>query len=435
MQRKFIAGSLTIRSKRDSYTNEVKSYNTFCTLGGNVYIPLGVWRHFGTTFPNTREYTPVDISFKGTLLTVETDPMKRNRDQNIAMSLALERLVANHTCFLSCHTGYGKTACSVYLTSKIKLKTVFMVHSTVVKKQTVTAFKKFSKGARVQLVTGEMKPEKYDIFVMGIQKAGNIPMDKFKDIGLVIVDEAHRCTISAFTKILHRMQPKYLVGMSATPDRSDSMETLFYPYFGDPEDYIIRREKKPFKVVKYKTSYKPEIDYIYRCGKKTLDWNLVVNSLAENKERCKEIADIIDNHPGERGMISCDRIAAADEIYNILLAKGINVGRMYSKYNDWGPDKRILVAGAKKAGEGFDDPTLTFLIVVVCTKDVRQIEGRIRTTNNVIYDIVDDFGTLERHWALRKKWYIERGADIVYNTGDEEEPDTPRERSTKLRYI
>lgn len=426
---------MTIRSKRDSYTNEAKVYNTFRTMGGNVYIPLGVWKEFGTTFPNVRDYTPIDISFTGTLLTKETDPMNRNRDQREAMNLALDRLRENHTCFLSCHTGYGKTACSVYLTSKVKLKTVFMVHSTVLHKQTIKAFKKFSEGARVQLVTGEMKPEKYDVFVMGIQKAGNIPLDKFKDIGLVIVDEAHRCTISAFTKILHRIQPKYLVGMSATPDRSDSMETLFYPYFGDPEDYIIRREKKQFRVIKYKTKYRPEIDYISRYGKKSLDWNLVVNSLAENKERSEEIANIALNHPDERGMITCGRIALADEIYNILLEKGVKAGRMYSKYNDWGPDKTVLVAGAKKAGEGFDDPTLTFLIMAVNTKDVRQIEGRIRTTNNVIYDIVDDFRTLEKHWELRKEWYIERGAEIEYNTGGDEDFDDYNSKPMKLKYL
>ena len=43
--------------------------------------------------------------------------------------------------------------------------------------------------------------------------------------------------------------------------------------------------------------------------------------------------------------------------------------------------------------------------------------GRIRTSDNTIYDIVDDFVTLERHWKMREKWYDQRGATVV--TGGE----------------
>jgi len=73
---------------------------------------------------------------------------------------------------------------------------------------------------------------------------------------------------------------------------------------------------------------------------------------------------------------------------------------------------RVLVAGMKKAGIGFNDPTLTMLILATDRRDVIQFEGRIRTTNNIIYDLVDDYKTLETHWRQRLAWYTKRGAMI-----------------------
>jgi hypothetical protein len=66
----------------------------------------------------------------------------------------------------------------------------------------------------------------------------------------------------------------------------------------------------------------------------------------------------------------------------------------------------------KKAGVGFNDPTLTMLILATDRQDVIQFEGRIRTTNNIIYDLVDDYKTLETHWEKRAAWYERRGAVI-----------------------
>ena len=73
-----------------------------------------------------------------------------------------------------------------------------------------------------------------------------------------------------------------------------------------------------------------------------------------------------------------------------------------------------MVAGTKKGGVGLNDPTLTMLILASSTRDVRQFEGRIRTADNLIYDIVDNNQTLEKHWNERESWYEERGATIVH---------------------
>jgi hypothetical protein len=74
---------------------------------------------------------------------------------------------------------------------------------------------------------------------------------------------------------------------------------------------------------------------------------------------------------------------------------------------------RILIAGKKKAGVGFNDPTRTMLVICTDIKDIRQYEGRIRTSDNIVYDIVDSYKSLENHWEKRAEWYEKRGATIV----------------------
>ena len=53
------------------------------------------------------------------------------------------------------------------------------------------------------------------------------------------------------------------------------------------------------------------------------------------------------------------------------------------------------------------------LILASDCKNVEQWEGRIRTANNIIFDLVDSYKTYESHWdKFRMPWYTLRGAEI-----------------------
>jgi len=206
----------------------------------------------------------------------------------------------------------------------------------------------------------------------------------------------------------------YVIGFSATPDRNDGLHKLLYMYFGPFQDFICRTEVKDFTVTKYITKYKPKINYRMVMGKMTLDWSLVMSSLAEDEDRQREIVKIAINHPKEKIIILSSLTIQSRGIYDKLIDAGESAELLIGTKKKWDKTKRILVAGTKKGGVGLNDPSLTMLILASSTKDVRQFEGRIRTTDNIIYDIVDDNRTLEKHWVERENWYIERGATIVY---------------------
>ncbi len=403
-----------LQTQYDQSPNKLKCYEVD-RENDIMYVPLSQWETLWDEFPSSRnKYPKTKVKFNGTLYTKETDPKGRGRDQDVVFKEAVSRLKDKHSCFIGAFTGFGKSAMGIALAAYFKLKTAVICHSDIIKEQWKEEFERFT-NAKVQIVKGK-KPldPTADVYIMGIQKSSTMPREWLEKMGFVIVDEAHICTEKAFTNSLLRFQPLYIVGFSATPDRNDGLHKLLYMYFGPLNDFICRSETKNFTVTKYVTQYKPEINYRMVKGEMTLDWNKVMSSLAENEDRQTEIVQIAIKHPKEKIIILSSLTVQSRGIYDKLVAAKESVELLIGTKKKWDKTKRILVAGTKKGGVGLNDPFLTMLILASSTKDVRQFEGRIRTTDNLIYDVVDDNRTLEKHWELREDWYEERGATIVY---------------------
>jgi len=436
-----INNKCTIKPSASQYNSEPESMECFNVRPEGVYVPLGAWKEFLDIFPEypegTHQLMNQGVGCTKTMYTIETDP-KGYRDQDEVTREAYERLFFDHTVFIACPPGYGKTSCGNYLACELGLKTLVMCHIDKVNKQWVDEFNNFST-AKVQLVKGKKGFDPTaDVYVIGVLKAANMDPSEFSQagIGTVIFDEAHVATVTAFTKSLLKICPKYVIGLSATPERSDGMQKLLTMYFGPKKNYIHRQETKEFVVYKYETDFKPQIRYNVVYGTTILDWTTVLNSIAYDKDRQILAANIALSHPEHRVMMLSDRISECIGIYNHIvdeLAK--SMGFFYIDENaipDEGEasvylmdetnkkDKishiqkyQILIAGRKRAGIGFDDSTRTMLVLCTDCKDVRQNEGRIRTTNNIVYDIVDNYSSLETHWDKRAAWYEKRGATIT----------------------
>jgi superfamily II DNA or RNA helicase len=380
-----------------------------------ISLPLGVWQQYLSKFPNTQQYDKINknVKFIKNLLTIDTDPDKRGRDQDVIVKTALNRLDKYGSVFLSIHTGGGKTAQSIYLSINLGLKTVILSHLDVVKQQWAEEYENFAPGIKTQFLNKpncKLDPDA-DVYIIGIQKAFISNFD-FSKIGTVIVDEAHIATVTAFTQTLFKFCPRYLIGLSATPNRSDGLDILFNLYFGAKEEFIIRKEKKDFIVYKVETEFEPRIEYKNVKGRQTVNWNTVVQSIEENPDRWRLIVDIVLNHPRHKIIILCNRKILSNGIYNLLIEKGEDAELLIESKKKWNKDARVLVAGFKKGGVGLNDPKLTMAIIASDTKDSRQYEGRIRTVNNIIYHIVDCYNPLQNHYKACEKFYIEKGATI-----------------------
>lgn len=402
--RDYILEHCTFTPKKTQYCENPSPIKFYRRNGDDIALPIGTWSDVCTSFPIKGKSTRL-FEFTGSLLEGE-------RDQTVAMPLALTHLHSAHTVLLALHTGYGKTTCSVYLSCALKRKTLVLCHLSSVNTQWVEAFRNFS-AAQVRLLERGVPKTTDDVVVMGIKRAENLLLANphvFDDFGTVIVDECHLSTKLCFSSVLLHIHPEYLIGLSATPDRADGMHVSFQAYFGD--NIIKRTQRKAFVVVKHTTPFQPVMNYTIVNGKSVMDWNSVINSLAYNSTRQRMIVDIVLKHYREhRILILSSRVDECEALVELLRDKDIDVAPMFGSLSVTGTPN-VIVAGRMKAGVGFNDPGLTMLILASDCKDVRQYEGRIRTHDNLVIDIVDKHSTLEKHWRLRRAWYAARGADI-----------------------
>jgi superfamily II DNA or RNA helicase len=427
-----IKKEFVLQAKKTQYNDKPEIHKCYFQDNEEIYLPFGAWQKYSDEPPNGESDTfprmNKNSKFTKKLLDAKTD--EKHRDQNVVAKLALEKLEKTGTVFMALFTGFGKSATAIYLSIKLKLKVVVLCHLKLVREQWPSEYKKFSSDVKVQHVKGKTLDPSADVYVIGIRKASKMSRDDFLSIGTVIIDEAHIATLTAFTKTLLLFQPRYVIGLSATPDRqADGLDSVFKFYFGS--DFITRKENKPFTVYKVNTKYKPTITYTIVKGKSVPNWCEIIKSVEINEDRWNLIANIVLNNLERKGkiMVLCNRNVLAIGINNILMNKKVKTALLIGNKVVPETKHKVIVAGFKKAGVGFNDPDITMLIIASDIKDVRQYEGRCRTVNNTIYHIVDNYKTFDNHYKKCEKWYIQKGGTIKIlgkDNGAVEKPIVPR---------
>jgi superfamily II DNA or RNA helicase len=204
------------------------------------------------------------------------------------------------------------------------------------------------------------------------------------------------------------LTPRYLIGLSATPYRTDGLDAIIDLYFGTEKIY--RKLERYHEVYKIKTNFVP-IEEDNKNGK--LDWNTLLNSLCYNEERSEMIVRLVKYLPDRNILILSKRVEQAKYIVKRLQEEKEDVTSLIGKNKEFSTESRILVGIIQKVGVGFDHPKLNTLIMASDALDYfQQYLGRILRDPNSpvtpwIFDIVDKHGLLEKHFLERKKVYTE----------------------------
>jgi hypothetical protein len=443
----YIYKKCNIKPEISDYDQEPDEIKVFLNLEKRVVLPLDLWPRFYDKFPN-KDHT---VTYYNPLEYTGLELMeKEDRDQKTVLNEALLLLDKYHSCVLNLRTGFGKTRLGIVLMTQLEYmekedkfgKILIVCYVKKLLEQWKEELeknvkKKNGEPVKVQIVSGKTLKDDYDIYVMGTLKCKNFDEDQLRCINLVVVDEAH-IACDALSKTLLRLRPIYLIGLSATMDRpADRLDRLLHPFMGEESRFIKREETKPFTVIKYETDFKPKIvkRSVYLDGRRVEkpDWTIVQNSIAHNQIRQNMIADMIkycyDNlkDKNEKIMVLSKRVCEcvgcdnnkkckySERVTGILkLVKdmGIKADYMVGTKSEWNKNVNVLIGGVKKIGVGFDNSDMRYLFMISDVVDVRQNEGRLRDWNVTIYDFVDCYSTLERHWTTRKKWYKKRGASF-----------------------
>jgi superfamily II DNA or RNA helicase len=134
--------------------------------------------------------------------------------------------------------GFGKTFMALNIAVRLKRRFLIIVDKEFLMNQWKSEIENFIVGARVGVLQAnkiQMDADKYDVTICMIQTIcrREFPEGFFDEYGFTIFDECHHLGASYFCKALLKIQTKYMLGLSATPDREDGLEKVFEYYLGE----------------------------------------------------------------------------------------------------------------------------------------------------------------------------------------------------------
>ncbi|NFF66177.1 DUF3427 domain-containing protein [Clostridium sporogenes] len=253
--------------------------------------------------------------------------LKPNKMQVEAIQ-GLEKLRENgqNKGLLISATGTGKTYLSAFeLRNYNPKRALFIVHREQIAKQALNSFSNvFGDTRSMGILSGTSKDVEKDFIFCTIQTLSkdevlqSFGKNKFD---YIIIDEVHKAGANSYQKIVNYFNPKFLLGMTATPERSDDFD--IFKMFNYNIAYEIRLQQAleedllcPFH---YFGVSDVTIDGIELDDK--TDFKYLVA-----EERVKHIIDKINfyGYCGERvkGLIFCSDKKEAKELSDIFNKKG-----------------------------------------------------------------------------------------------------------------
>ena len=143
-------------------------------------------------------------------------------------------------------TGTGKTYASAFaLREENTKKALFLVHREQIAKQAIASYKKvFGNTRTFGLLSGNSKDFDADYLFSTMQMMAKPEiLCKFKrdEFETIIIDEAHRTGAASYQNIMQYFTPKFWLGMTASPERTDSFDV--YEAFDHNIAYEIRLQQ------------------------------------------------------------------------------------------------------------------------------------------------------------------------------------------------
>ena len=324
--------------------------------------------------------------------------------------------------------GYGKTFMALNIAVLLKKRLLIVVDKEFLMNQWKSEIENFIQGARIGILQGnkvQIDAEKYDITICMIQTIcrREFPEGFFDEYGFTIFDECHHLGAAYFCQALKKIQTRYMLGLSATPDREDGLSKVFEYHLGEPVYKNTKREPDKEAVVKavWFSSEDPaylEVPVNWRGEPVTAK---LLNQVAEFEPRNNKILGLIEEYAQDKDrfiLILSDRISQLEWFEKALGTKylhGYYIGGMkQAKLDDNAVTCQILLATYQMCSEAFSVKKLNTIILMTPRKNVEQSTGRIfrqrideRKVAPHIVDIIDSHECHKRRWYIRQKFYKE----------------------------
>lgn len=439
---KQIAKKLIVRPTVDYFAKQkgliTKPVNLLKHDDDYLYLPLHFCRTYlkqvGRPRPKLlKTKVKTDFAMKEVKLGV-----RKGIDQAGIIKEAKKIINNNKAVLLDLPPGTGKTFLTVYLSSLLGMKTIVLMHRDLQLKQWRKEYRTWTKTDPL-ILTKDTKDEQIfncQVLLVMVKRIKYLPEKYYSLFGTLAVDEMHSLCTKDGINAMSVIRPAIMIGLTATPERSDGMEKIIH-YFIGKEKYWVSRDAKHVKL-KIK-----QIDSGFKFGipknvRGDTDFTKLQHTIFNYKPRnlliIEQIKKVVTGGEGGSKVFVItsymSHIRTMVKLWNELIKDDEELSEI--KYDIYAGNKKsykegqVLFCTMGKIGEAFDEKnfsenfsgvTTSNMIIVNTFKDktrLEQLVGRIwlRSTNPTVYEIIDDNRIVKNHARLRKKWYIANKAEI-----------------------
>ncbi|RVT80010.1 DUF3427 domain-containing protein [Flavobacterium sufflavum] len=330
-------------------------------------------------------------------------------------------------------TGTGKTYLSAFDAKAFNpKKLLFVVHRLTIAKNSLKTFQKvFGKEKTMGLYSGEKRELDCDFVFSTIQtisKSTHLENFSKNHFDYIIIDETHRSGADSYLRLIKHFEPKFLLGMTATPERTDGNDV--FQLFDHNIAYEIRlnkaMEEKMLSTFHYYGVTDLLIDNTEIDNKS--DFNLLISS--ERVDRIIEQSNFYGSDNGiTRGLIFCSRKNEAIELSALFNLKGYKTGALTGDSSEEERAKSIerlesdnlnekldYIFTVDIFNEGIDIPKINQIIMLRPTESaiifIQQLGRGLRKVEGKSYLTVIDFiGNYENNYLIPIALY----GDTSYN--------------------
>ena len=394
---------------------QANPYTIYLESTKKFYLPryYGIELFGSPKIIDINEGDNINIKFTGALRPV----------QIIAKEAYINSLTNNYGGGVLClPCGFGKSVLALDIISELKKKTLIVVHKEFLANQWIDRINQYLPNTRVGKIQGKVLDiNDKDICVGMLQTLSLKEFDKdiFKSFGLIIFDEVHHLASEVFSRTLLKVNFKYTMGLSATPDRADGLTRVFLYYLGNIVYRHIKDKKNSFNLIVKHIKYisddenynKVELSSMGKiCSPR------MINNVVQYNNRLELIVNILHNLALDKDkniILLSDRRDHLKQIYN-LLNKDIKVdyyigGMKQNLLDKTALEAQIILSTYCMCSEALDIQKLNCLVLASPKVNVEQAVGRIlrqkHNINPLVIDIEDDFSIFKNQYKKRLKYY------------------------------
>jgi len=388
-----------------------KRFSLYMESPNSLYIPrFYAYEKYGKPdISNMDDGSPINITFTGEL----------RKEQEPIIKLYKEACSEIGGGLISLKCGGGKTVLALYIIAMLKVKTIVIVHKDFLMTQWRDRIKQFLPDARIgKIQQNTIDIEDKDIVLAMVQSLSQKEYDSevFSTFGLAVFDECHHLGAEVFSKSMAKVASKYMLGLSATPDRKDGLRKVFEWYIG-PMVYTSKKDKQEDYIETRIYEYDdddPTYSKLELLYNKKPCMPRMINNISYHLPRNLFINNLIkkEYERGRKILVLGDRREYLNET-DKWLRENINpdvvgqyVGGMKPSELRDSQEKDIILGTFSMASEGMDIPKLNTIVLASPKSDVVQSVGRIlreKAEVRIFHPLVIDFRDTHRNLGMFSK--------------------------------